>query len=263
MALLAGLSMLTMLSVLNNERAQVDAYDPSLEMATNFEREILNARIFFIYQVTIQKPGALDKGWERYRNAEQQQKKLVDFANAQPELTELRPAVAQVDADLAAYRTALTATLEMVGRGELKGSGYDAQVKEWAAKGAALVADAGKVENQCAQLSRTSIRTTAESVRASLWRNGLICLAGLILCIVIAWLMVRQINTSLRSVTEGLRDGAQQVSSAASEVSDASQSLARESSEQAAMIEETSASAEEVNAMAKRNAQNSLKATEL
>lgn len=37
-------------------------YLKEAELATQFEREILNARIFFIYFVTIQKPGTLDKG---------------------------------------------------------------------------------------------------------------------------------------------------------------------------------------------------------
>jgi len=32
---------------------------PELALATAFERDMLNARIFFIYHVTIQKPGAL------------------------------------------------------------------------------------------------------------------------------------------------------------------------------------------------------------
>jgi len=42
---------------------------PELALATAFEREILNARIQFIYHVTIQKPGTLDAGWQRFRNA--------------------------------------------------------------------------------------------------------------------------------------------------------------------------------------------------
>src|SRR5579871_3664801 len=37
-----------------------------MQLATAFEREILNARIHFIYHVTIQKPGALEAGWDRF-----------------------------------------------------------------------------------------------------------------------------------------------------------------------------------------------------
>jgi len=33
---------------------------PAMRLATAFERETLNARISFIYHVTIQKPGALE-----------------------------------------------------------------------------------------------------------------------------------------------------------------------------------------------------------
>jgi hypothetical protein len=43
---------------------------PGKRLTTQFEREILNARIFFIYYVTIQKPGAYEKGWEHYREVE-------------------------------------------------------------------------------------------------------------------------------------------------------------------------------------------------
>ena len=42
---------------------------PEMQLATAFEREILNARIHFIYHVTIQKPGALEAGWDRFRKA--------------------------------------------------------------------------------------------------------------------------------------------------------------------------------------------------
>jgi hypothetical protein len=42
---------------------------PALQQGHAFEREILNARIFFIYYVTIQKPTSLPKGWVPYRNA--------------------------------------------------------------------------------------------------------------------------------------------------------------------------------------------------
>ena len=38
---------------------------PVMAAATLFEREVLNARIHFIYHVTIQKPGALQAGHER------------------------------------------------------------------------------------------------------------------------------------------------------------------------------------------------------
>jgi len=83
-------------SAVNNENVHVNSYLPATQMATDFERDILNARIFFIYYVTIQKPGSVDKGWERYHQAEKQQKDLVEFVESHPNLHELRPAVAKL-----------------------------------------------------------------------------------------------------------------------------------------------------------------------
>ena len=44
-------------------------YVQEIHVAAGFEREILNARINFIYYVTIQKPGTLENGWKRFENA--------------------------------------------------------------------------------------------------------------------------------------------------------------------------------------------------
>ena len=52
---------------------------PETELATLIERELLNARINFIYFVTIQKEGSLDKGRERFRNAQQALPKLQEL----------------------------------------------------------------------------------------------------------------------------------------------------------------------------------------
>ena len=64
---------------------------PPVEEAIAFEREILNARINFIYFVTVQKPGALDAGWVRYRNAQGHFDRLVELVDQHPELSSLAP----------------------------------------------------------------------------------------------------------------------------------------------------------------------------
>jgi len=38
------------------------------DLAGRIEREVLNARIHFIYYVTVQKRGSKEKGWQRFGN---------------------------------------------------------------------------------------------------------------------------------------------------------------------------------------------------
>ena len=114
------------------------SFVPAKRMSAAFEREILNARIFFIYHVTIQKPNALASGWARYHNAEARLQGLSDQVNQQDELNVVKAPVAQLRLDLAAYDPALRATLAAVQSGARVGDPtYDADVKEWAARGAA------------------------------------------------------------------------------------------------------------------------------
>jgi len=263
MASLCGLAIHTMRSVLASENAHAQSYVPATQMATDFERDVLNARIFFIYFVTIQKPGSLDKGWERYNQAEKQQKDLLTFVNGSEELRELRPGVEQLGRDLDAYRPALEATLKMVQSGTLHGDAYDAQVKDWAAKGAIMVGDAGKLEVLCSTVSGSSRKSIIDSLQRSMTSNLVIFLAGFCVSGLMAAVIVRQINSSLRTLTSELRGGSEQVSDAATQVAAVSQDVARDASQQAAMIEETSASAVEIGAMASQSAENARAATGL
>jgi methyl-accepting chemotaxis protein len=80
---------------------------------------------------------------------------------------------------------------------------------------------------------------------------------GLLVALVLGFLVVRYVNTTLRRAISGLLEGAEQVASAAAQVSSSSQSLAQGASEQAASLEETSASTEEIDSMARKNSENS------
>ena len=63
----------------------------AVPVAVALEREILNARVHFIYFLTVQRPGALEQGWERYRNAQSLLAELVRYVETQSSLAELRP----------------------------------------------------------------------------------------------------------------------------------------------------------------------------
>ena len=72
-----------------NEMTRISQqYLPEARLATAFESEILNARIFFIYHVTIQKPGALNSGWEHFKQVQELMPQLTAqvAASSQDEL---------------------------------------------------------------------------------------------------------------------------------------------------------------------------------
>jgi methyl-accepting chemotaxis protein len=253
MGCLAGLSSYTMRSVAEAEKSHIASYVPAAQLATDFERGILNARIQFIYFVTIQKPGTLDQGWDRFHKAQEQQRKLSELVESDPALKVLRPGVELVRTDLDAYAAALSATLKMVQDGERSGSHYDSQVKQWAAKGAALVGDAGKVELQCAAISENSSKSVIQDLTTATARDGSIYIVSFLSCIGLAIALVRQVNQRLGSITTDLRDRANQVSGSALEVSSSSNDLAQDASRQASQIQETSAATEEIRSKAKRN----------
>jgi hypothetical protein len=205
MACLAGLSFYTMQKVLQSQTSHSQSFVPAKRLAAAFERDILNARIHFIYFVTIQKTGTLDLGWGRYHKAESDLADLTALVNRQAELEPLRAPVAKLRADLDSYGPALAATLQMVQGGELKGAHYDAQVKEWAARGAVMVADAGNVQNLTATTSEASTDRMVNSVKSAEMWISLAFAAGFLLCLVVGWTLAGKIKRELHSIHEERR----------------------------------------------------------
>jgi len=87
--------------------------------------------------------------------------------------------------------------------------------------------------------------------------------AAAVLALVVATLIIRSTNRSLRGMAGSLVTGSEQVASASTQLSAASQSLAQGASEQAAALEETSAALEEMSSMTKKNAETATKASAL
>jgi methyl-accepting chemotaxis protein/methyl-accepting chemotaxis protein-1 (serine sensor receptor) len=101
-----------------------------------------------------------------------------------------------------------------------------------------------------------------ETVSRALWLCCLLigcCVAAGVLALVI----MRQVNRSLRRVTGDTREIANQVAGAAGQVSGSSMSLSQGASEQAASIQQTSASTTEISSITNRNADNARKASGL
>jgi methyl-accepting chemotaxis protein len=109
---------------------------------------------------------------------------------------------------------------------------------------------------------RTGAAELEQAASGRMWTTTLIGLtAGL--GILLTLFLVRNVTRKLRQAIAELKQGAEQVASAASQVSSSSQTLAQGSSEQAASLEETSSSTEEINAVARKNADDCVRAAEL
>jgi len=199
MATLAGLSFYTMQGILRSQNSHSQSFVPAKRLSVAFERDILNARIHFIYFVTIQKPGAQELGWGRYHKADQDLTELTALVNQQDELQVLRAPVAKLRADFNLYDPALHDTLQMVQNGERKGDHYDAQVKEWAARGAVMVTDAGSVETLTATTSEASTDRMVNSVRLADKTSLVIFSVGFLLCLAVAWTLADKIKQDLVS----------------------------------------------------------------
>jgi methyl-accepting chemotaxis protein len=263
MVCLCALSIYSMQAVLGRMADTAQSEVPATQFLSSLEREILNARINFIYFVTIQKPGTLSKGWERYRNAEKLQLNLAALVQQREDLHNLQPAVLRLRSDLDIYSAALSRTLDMVQRGERQGPAYDAQVKDWAAKGAILVADTGSLQTLCGDRTAASANSIAVTLRATTTRSIVLFLLGAILCIIFASVTVVTTKRLLRESVLELAESASQVAAAAEQVSSSSQALARDASEQAATIEQTSAAATQIHAVARRTTEDSQTAADI
>lgn len=236
------------------------AHLPEEALANQIEAELLNARIHFIYYVTIQKEGHLSKGWDRFHNGQAALPKLRKLVDESPALDSLRGEVAQLTTDFNNYAPALDHIIAMVQNGERSGPEYEDTVREWARLGGAMVDSAGKLSRDGksdadAVISRADDRLRdAEVVLASA------CLVSLLLGLALTFLLTRSVGASLRHVTTRLGETARKVAQTASRISASAQSLAQGAAHQTESLEETSASGNEIHAMAARNRENAVSA---
>ena len=257
MVVLSSLSIYNMQNVVRTENTAAQTLIPAIASTTGFEREILNARIFFIYYVTIQKPGSLDKGWARFHNAQTRQQELQALVDQHQELSSLRPVVAKMKNDLDGYSVSLQATLSMVQSGVTHGPEYDAQVKDWASKGAAVVGDAGDLETLCAGVQDASTKALLSGVKSETSIYVFLFALGAGLSVFAAWSTVRKVNGVLQNSVADLADASVQIVSAANQISSSSQSLANGASEHASMFQETSNASTEISSISTQTTENS------
>ena len=246
----------------NSSEQMASQYLPATELAAHVEREFLNARIHFIYHVTIQKEGSLQKGWTRFRNAQQGLPKLQSLINRSTELSDIRPDVEQLRRDFASYTPVLERIIVVVKKGQNHGPEFDGLLKEWARLGGAMVDSAGRLNRRGSQATLDSARLLSSQSHSAMIAMVWACVAGLLIGVVLVVLISGSLTRALREIIQELGGSAHQVADAASQIAGSAQSLASGSSELAASLEETSSSSEEINSMASMNTDNSKTAAE-
>jgi methyl-accepting chemotaxis protein len=233
------------------------SYLPVTELAGKVEREVLNARIHFIYFVTVQKKGHLEKGWERFRNARKELPELQEVIEHSDVFAAARPEVEQLGRDVDAYTPVLERIIDVVQRNQNHGPEFDALLTEWARLGGAMVDSAGRLSRKGSQGTEHSTAQARAQLHRAIGIVAVACLAAFLTGVILALFISRGIAGRLKDITRILGEAARQVASAATEVSSSAQALARGASEQAASLEETSAVSEQINAMAHKNVGNS------
>jgi hypothetical protein len=257
MGCMAGLSSNRMLHVLSVQSEHAAGLVPAATLADNFQREMLNARISLIYFVTIQKQGSRVAGMEHLEKAQQALNQLTDLLRQRDELSDLQPLVGRLNSELSGYRKELALTIGLVEGGTTSGPAYVGQVKSWAAQGALLVGDADRAQVLSATLSNNRNQANIVSLRSTamlcLWLFG----ASIVVCVVVATMIVRRLNTALLEITWALDQGASQMAQSSSEIAQSSYALAQNASEQAVTIEKTTAATTQIHAVAERTREHS------
>ena len=235
-------------------RSVAAAYLPEMNAATGFEREILNARINFIYHVTIQKPGTLDAGWKRFGKAQGWLPELQKLAQ-KAELKDVQGETEQLARDLAQYEVELRNILDRVATGRNKDADFGDVIKSWAALGNKLVDTAGELNRKSAAVAEQESAEHSLELRRGVVLTGIGGLVAVGLAAGIAFLLTRGITRTLRHVVGELHAAVKHMAGASQEVAQASRAMAEGSTEQSASVVETSSSCEEISAMARRSAE--------
>lgn len=173
---------------------------PEVRLATAFERSILNARIHFIYHVTIQKAGALEKGQTRFEQARKELAELDGLVRDTKALARFQPEAARLVSDFAQYEIVLRQILQSVANKQNSGEEFAKLITKWAALGGRLVDSAGTLNaNGLAYFAERATSTSASLkhvVSLTTFGYSGALLAGAI----IVFFVLRGVNRSLRHV---------------------------------------------------------------
>ena len=217
------------------------------------ERSLLNARIHFIYHVTVQKEGEKERGWEYFRSAEAQLPELERLVGSSKLLAPLYPQVNALRDDLVAYKSVLIQIIEAVDEHQNSGPDFTDLRNRWAALGNTMVQTAGTLSAEATKLASAASSETSASLSTArkLTLTGSGCM--LLLSAGVAAFLIRRIGRTLGQAAVTISESATQITETAASMSESAKASSQRASDQAASVEETSAAALEVSSMASKN----------
>jgi len=234
---------------------------PTLVAANDFGREMLNTRIHMIYHLLEQRPGALDKGWERYRGAGEHLKTLERQEGS--EAGSGRILVQELRSHYDAYGELARRVASYLASGDKSSPEFERAKADWIATGGKLAQLSGKI----AEESQKSVVAITGETTASLASNVVFLGAGIGLSLMLGlgasmWI-VFNVNKVLNKVSSAVTGGAMEVKTASGQFAATSNHLSEGATRQAAAIEETSASLHELSSMVSRGIESADRAATL
>jgi hypothetical protein len=229
-------------------------YLPEVALATSIQRNLLAGRISFVYYITIQKPGALEAGWKKFRQAKSDLALLSQLTETSERLSWLQPDVEALAKAVEAYEPSLQGVLGLVEIRRNRGPAFAGQLDRVGVLGAAMLTAAEKVTNTGSELTAGAAEESDMALKRGTYAMGAAGLLAVVLGGVLAQLCAVTIGRALRRIADDLRSGSQAVETASVQIASSSGALAEGASKQAAAAEETSASAEQISGTTKMNA---------
>ena len=236
---------------------------PGMNLSARLEQLVLNARIHFIYHVTIQRPGELAVGWEYLHQAQALLPEFLAHVRRSPALAPLRGEADQVEQNMRDYERELPVVLGLVEQRRMGTPEMQAAINQWAAAGNRLVATAGRLNHSCSELSTASGYSESERTRRGYLFIALSALVAVMLGTVSAVLLTRGIGRQLGEVVGGLHSSATGLANASKGLSCSSQTLANSATGQASSVQQTTAACAEIQATAHGSAGHAAKMLEL
>ncbi len=231
-------------------------YLPVLELSMAFEREILSARTQFIYQITTQKPGAQEAGWDHFRKAREMAVKLRAQVAASSELAGFITPVEQLVPDLNAYEVLLGRILDAVKTQQNEGPLFTALVQDWTRVDTRLADTAAEFNREAGELAGAASRQYAGKLDSSGRTMAVTCLIAGVAGSLLGWFLALDLNRGLKFAATELTTAAEQFAAASQEVVVASNLLVEGAAGQTTSLREAAASCGEIDSMIRKGETN-------
>lgn len=231
----------------------VEHYSPVAVTAAEFEREVLNARVHFIYYLTIQKPGSFEQGKQRFELAKEKLRGLQKIVGKNGTESEFAPGVAALSEGIDRYEAEMNAASKSIDQGLRSGPAYEQTVKSWAGAGATLVQVAAQLQNTAKEKTLQTQNEAASDLHLVILLGLAIMGFGSAMGIAIACVATRTIARDLKATARQLDSGARQVTAVASQMAASSHSMAHGAARQTELLRSTTSATERVNLISHKN----------